>query len=74
MSLLLYYPTKKALKEATIGKPFTGMRYDETSIFGAEVSENCNVTGSNRPQITGVKGREFFAAIEIRDGIVTKVR
>lgn len=74
MSILLYYPSKKAMKEKVLGKSRHALRYNETSMFGAEVSDNCDVTGSNRPSITGVKGREFFAAISIRDGIIKGVK
>lgn len=73
MSILLYYPSKKAMREL-VGQSRHVLRYDETSIFGAEVSDNCDVTGSNRPRITGIKGREFFASISIRDGIIKGVK
>ena len=73
--LILNYGSKKELK-ASIGQR---LYYDETSIFGVEYTENGTVTGSNRPSITGIttstgkKAREFFARVEIKDGLIHKV-
>jgi len=73
--LILNYESKKELK-ASIGQR---LYFEETSIFGAEYSDNAIVTGSNRPSITGQltstgkKAREFFARVEIRDGLIYKV-
>ena len=74
MSILLYYPSKKAMRDKVLGQSRHVLRYDETSMFGTEVSDNCDVTGSNRPRITGIKGREFFASISIRDGIIKGIK
>ena len=73
MSILLRYKSKKELKEKALNQSRYVLRYSETSMFGEEVSDNCDVTGSNRPMITGIKGREFFARIIIRDGVITKI-
>lgn len=66
--LILYYNSKKDLK-ANIGKPLS---YDETSMFGPEFKRDGKLTGSNRPHITGM-GREFFAQVTMRDGLIAKV-
>lgn len=73
MSILLRYKSKKELKEKALNQSRYALRYSETSLFGNEVSDNCDVTGSNRPSITGIKGREFFARLIIRDGVITKI-
>ena len=67
--MILLYKSKKELKEC-IGKP---LKYRETSLFGEEHSRNCRVTGSNRPMITDIKGREFFANVTVKDGLIFKV-
>lgn len=73
MSILLKYKSKKEMREKLVGQPVWHMRYTETSLFGDEVTENCDVTGSNRPLLTGIKGREFFARIIVRNGIIEKI-
>ena len=67
--LLALYPSKKALKEA-VGKP---LRHEETSIFGAEYTPNGSFCVANRPHITGM-GKEFFAQVEMRDGLIASVK
>lgn len=67
--MIFLYPSKKALKEA-IGQP---LKYRETSLFGPEYKTDGVLTGSNRPQITGIKGREFFANVTMVAGKITKV-
>lgn len=67
--LILNYASKKALKES-IGQT---LRYTETSMFGPEYKENGVLTGSNRPAITGIKGREFFAQVTMENGKIAKV-
>lgn len=67
--LIVLYPSKKVLKES-IG---SSLKYKETSIFGPEYKDNGSFVASNRPQITGIKGREFFAEIEMKDGLISKV-
>lgn len=56
MTLVVKYPSKKALKESVGNR----LRYIETSLFGPEYSDNGMLTVANRPHITGL-GREFFA-------------
>lgn len=67
--LIIFYASKKVLKEC-IGQ---ALRYRETSLFGQEYKDNGTFTASNRPGITGVRGREFFALITMRDGLIEKV-
>ena len=67
--LIFNYVSKKAMKEC-IGQP---LHYTETSIFGAEYRPDGKLTGSNRPQITGIKGREFFANVTMKGGKIFKV-
>jgi len=66
--MLLLYPSKKVLKE-NIGQP---LKYEETSMFGLEYKANGKFTGANRPSITGL-GREFFAQVEMENGLIKKV-
>ncbi len=68
MTMIVYYPSKKALKEQ-VGKP---LKYVETSLFGPEYKDNGMLTVANRPHITGM-GREFFANVYMKDGIIQKV-
>lgn len=69
MTLVVKYPSKKALKES-IGKP---LRYMETSLFGPEYSANGMLTVANRPHLTGL-GREFFAQVWMENGTIAKVK
>ena len=69
MTLVVKYPTKKLLKDS-IGKP---LRYTETSLFGPEYSDNGHLTVVNRPHLTGL-GREFYAEVWMRDGLIEKVK
>lgn len=63
------YESKKALK-AAVG---TRLRYIETSMFGPEYQDNGVLTGANRPHITG-RGREFFAQVTMKDGLIAGVK
>lgn len=67
--MLLYYTSKKELKE-NIGKR---LKYEETSLFGPEYKSDGTFCGSNRPSITGIKGREFFAEITMKNDLIEKV-
>lgn len=69
MSLVVVYSSKKELK-AKVGQP---LRYIETSVFGNEYAPNGMLFVANRPHITGI-GREFFAQVTMRDGLIAKVR
>ena len=68
--MILNYKSKKDLK-ATIGQP---LKYSETSLFGPEYKANGTFCGSNRPQITGNGGREFFASVTMEDGLIKGVK
>lgn len=68
--LIFNYTSKKELAE-NIGKP---LRYTETSLFGAEYRPDGMLTGSNRPSITGIKGREFFANVTMAGGLIASVK
>ncbi len=59
------YPTKKALKEA-IGKP---LRYEETSMFGAEYREN----GTFAVVGPSPTNRKWYAQVTMKDGLIAKV-
>ena len=67
--LIFDYPSKKELA-ANIGKR---LKYRETSVFGLEYLANGKLTGCNRPHLTG-HPREFFAEVEMKDGLIFKVR
>jgi hypothetical protein len=56
--IIFNYNSKKELKE-NVGNR---LDYIETSMFGNEYISNGQLTGANRPHITG-KGREFFATV-----------
>lgn len=68
MTMIVLYPSKKVLKE-NIGQR---LKYQETSMFGPEYRDNGMLTVANRPHITGM-GREFFAQVTMKDGIIQKV-
>lgn len=67
--MLFLYKSKKELKSA-IGEK---LRYRETSIFGDEYISDGNITGANRPHLTGI-GREFFATVTLENNIIKKVK
>ena len=50
------------------------LNYTETSAFGAEYRSNGVLVGSNRPQLTSNKGREFFAEVTMRDDLIAGVK
>ena len=68
MTMLVYYNSKKELKES-VGHP---LNYEETSLFGPEYVPNGTLFVANRPHITGM-GREFFAKVTMVDGLIDKV-
>ena len=68
MTLVVDYPSKKALK-AAIGQP---LRYIETSAFGPEYRADGKLTVAGRPHITG-QSREFFAQVTMAQGQITRV-
>ena len=67
--IVFNYPSKKVLKE-NIGNK---LKYIETSVFGPEYLDNGTMLGANRPHITG-QGREFFAQVTMKDGLISKVQ
>ena len=69
MTMIAVYPSKKELK-ANVGKP---LKYIETSLFGPEYTPNGNITVANRPHITCI-GREFFAVVTMKDGLIVSVK
>lgn len=69
MMLLNGYASKKELK-AAIGKPLS---YTETSMFGDEFRADGTFTAAHRPVITKEPGREFFARITMKGGLIAKV-
>ena len=68
--MLFNYKSKKVLKE-NIGN---NLDYTETSMFGEEYKSNGVFCGSNRPHITGIIGREFFAEVTMRDDKIVSVK
>lgn len=68
MTLIAVYPSKKELKQS-IGKK---LKFFETSMFGEEYRPNGTLVVANRPHITGI-GREFFAQVTMKDGLIQKV-
>jgi len=68
--MLFNYVSKKELKE----KIGSNLNYTENSIHGEEYKSNGVFCGSNRPHITGIKGREFFATVTMRDDKIVMVK
>ena len=66
--IIFNYPSKKVLKERVGEK----LNYIETSLFGPEYRANGVLIGANRPHITK-QGREFFAEVIMKDGLIHKV-
>jgi len=69
MTMVVKYKSKKELRE-NIGKP---LKYIETSLFGPEYRDNGILTVANRPHITGL-GREFFARVTMKSGLIVEVK
>ena len=68
--MIALYASKKDLK-AQIGQP---LNYRETSMHGAEYKTDGTFAVCNRPSITGIKGREFFAEVTMAGGKIAKVK
>ena len=68
--LIFNYSSKKDLKT----KVGSRLNYTETSMFGLEYVETGTLVGSNRPQITANGGREFFAQVTMRQGLIHSVK
>ena len=69
MMLLNGYRNKKELKQS-VGQP---LHFRETSIHAPEYQETGIIWAAHRPQITGQPGREFFAKITMKEGIIANV-
>lgn len=67
--IIALYVSKKQMKEC-IGQR---LKYRETSAFGNEYKSNGKFCVSNRPSISGVKGREFFAEVTMNNDLIEKV-
>lgn len=68
--LIFMYQSRKELKES-IGQP---LKFRETSIFELEYHNNGKLIGSNRPYVTGIKDREFFAKVTMNEGKIQSVK
>lgn len=68
--MIAFYTSKKELKE-NVGKR---LKYRETSMFDFEYKSNGHFAVCNRPSITGIKGREFFAEVTMKDDLIEKVQ
>ena len=67
--MIVHYKSKKELKE-NIGKP---LDYSETSLFGPEYKPDGVLTVARRPHLQG-GGREFFAQVTMKDGLIAAVK
>jgi hypothetical protein len=66
--MIVHYDSKKDLK-AHIGEP---LKYTETSVFGPEYVPNGSFCVARRPHLQG-GGREFFAKVTMKNGLIEKV-
>jgi hypothetical protein len=69
MMLFTGYTSKKELK-AALG---TKLVYQETSMFGPEYVSTGSFVGAHRPRVTGLKGREFFAKVTMKNNLIAAV-
>lgn len=67
--MIVHYKSKKELA-ASIGEP---LKYKETSLFGQEYQSNGTFTVARRPHLQG-GGREFFATVTMKDGLISSVK
>ena len=68
--LVTGYASKKELK-ASVGER---LEYMETSLFGPEYKSNGEFTVAHRPTLgINPKGREFFARVTMKNGLIHKV-
>ena len=67
--IIFNYPSKKVIKE-NVGQR---LNFIEISLFGAEYVRTGTMVGANRPHITG-QGREFFASVTMKDGLIVSVK
>jgi len=71
MTMLVCYPSKKNLKE-NVGSPLI---HRETSAFGLEYKTDGEFSVAYRPSIWkhSLGGREFFARVTMKNGLIAKV-
>lgn len=67
--MIVHYKTKKELK-ASIGN---SLRYTETSMFGPEYKDTGSFVVARRPHLQG-GGREFFAEVTMKNGLIKSVK
>lgn len=67
--MIVHYESKKALK-AAVGQK---LQYSETSMFGPEYKADGTIYVARRPHMQG-GGREFFAEVTMRDGLIAGVK
>lgn len=68
--LVTAYASKKELK-AAVGQP---LRYIETSMFGEEYKADGEFSVAHRPALGHNRsGREFFARVTMKNGLISKV-
>lgn len=68
--MLVPYESKKAMK-LCVGK---ALRYSETSMFGEEYKADGRLTVAHRPAVErGDGGKEFFANVTMKNGLIAKV-
>lgn len=72
MTLLVTgYASKKDLK-AAVGEP---LKFRETSCFGPEYNDNGSFVVAHRPALGfNPKGREFFAEVVMKEGVIKSVK
>jgi hypothetical protein len=63
------YTSKKELK-AAIGQP---LKYEETSFHGLEYKADGEFSVAHRPSLNKSAGREFFARVTMKAGLIAKV-
>ena len=74
--MILNYKSKKQMK-GSIGE---SLDYTETSMFGNEYNSDGTFVGCNRPyspeypKFSQRKGREFFASITMKNGLIQVVK
>ena len=74
--MIFNYKSKKEMKES-IGQP---LDYTETSFFGLEYKADGTFVGCNRPyspeypKFSQRKGREFFASVTMKGGLIRVVK
>ena len=68
--MLVPYASKKLMK-LEVGK---ALRYTETSMFGEEYKADGKFAAAHRPLVSqGDGGKEFFASITMKNGLIAKV-